>query len=77
MITLGLSADRVVGIDGCSIACSKKALEHAEVPMTDHVVVTNLSLTKKMHDGMLDANAVTRVKNAIKGRLESVAGGQH
>jgi uncharacterized metal-binding protein len=77
MIALGRSADRVVGIDGCSVACTKNALEHAEVPMTDHIVVTNLSLTKKPHDGMLDANAVTRVKNAVKGRLKSVAGGQY
>jgi len=77
MIALGLSADRVVGIDGCSVACTKNALEHAEVPMTDHVVVTNLSLTKKPHDGMLDTRAVTRVKNSVKGRLNEVAGGQY
>jgi uncharacterized metal-binding protein len=59
MIALGLSADRVVGIDGCSIACTKKALEHAEVPMTDHVVVTDLSLAKKPHDGTIDTGADT------------------
>ena len=77
MIALGLSADHVVGIDGCSVAYTKNALEHAEVPMTDHVVVTNLSLAKKPHDGMLDANAVTRVKNSVKGCLNEVAGGQY
>jgi uncharacterized metal-binding protein len=75
MIALGLSADRVVGIDGCDRACTKKALEHAEVPMTDHVVVTDLNLTKKPHDGTIDAGAVTRVTNAVKGRLDSIAGG--
>jgi len=77
MIALSLSANRVVGIDGCSVACTKNTLKHAEIPMTDHVVVTDLSLAKKPHNGMLDANAVMRVKNAVKGRLESVAGGQY
>lgn len=75
MIALGKHADRVVGIDGCPVACTKKALEHAEVSMTDHVVVTELGLAKKPHDGMLDNVAIARVKNAVKGRLETAAGG--
>lgn len=75
IIALGRSADRVVGIDGCPVACTKKVLEHAGVSMTDHVVVTDLSLAKKPYDGSIDTDAVTRVKNAVKGRLESVAGG--
>jgi uncharacterized metal-binding protein len=75
MIALGKHADRVVGIDGCPVACTKNALEHAEVSMTDHVVVTDLNLAKKPFNGSIDTDAVTRVKNAVKGRLESVAGG--
>ena len=75
MIALGRSADRIVGIDGCGASCTKKTLEHAEITITDHVMVTDLSLAKKPHNGMLDAGAVTRVKNAVKARLESIAGG--
>ena len=75
MIALGKHADRVVGIDGCPVACTKKALEHAGVFMTDHVIVSGLGVKKELHDGILDNDAVTRVKNAVKGRLETVAGG--
>jgi len=68
-------AERIVGIDGCSAACARKTLEQAGLPPTDHVVVTDLGLEKKIHDGILDTKIVTRVKNAVKARLESIAGG--
>ncbi len=66
MIASGKGADRVVGIDGCPVACTKKALEHAEVPMTDYVVVTELGFKKQPHDGVVDKEAVTKVKDEIK-----------
>ncbi len=69
MIASGRGADRVIGIDGCPVACTKKALEHAEVPMTDYVVVTELGFKKQPHDGVLDTDAVARVKDAVKRRL--------
>ncbi|MBE3121067.1 MAG: putative zinc-binding protein, partial [Thermoplasmata archaeon] len=31
---------KVVAIDGCPVHCAKKTLEHAECPVTVHVVVT-------------------------------------
>ena len=69
MIASGRAADRVVGIDGCPVACTKKALEHAEVPMTDYVVVSELGFKKQPHDGVVDKDAVARVKDAVKRRL--------
>jgi len=66
MIASGKRADRVVGIDGCPVACTKKALEHAEVPMTDYVVVTELGFKKQPHNGVVDKDAVTKVKDEIK-----------
>lgn len=69
MIASGRGSDRVIGIDGCPVACTKKALEHAELPMTDYVVVTGLGFTKQPHDGVVDADAVARVKDAVKRRL--------
>lgn len=69
MIASGKSADRVVGIDGCPVACTKKALEHAGVPMTDYVVVTELGFKKQPHDGILNTEAVTAVKDEIKKRV--------
>ena len=75
VIKCGENAERVVGIDGCSSVCTKKALEHAGISLTDHITVTDLCLEKKPCEGMPDDNAVARVKNAVKARLESVAGG--
>ena len=69
MIASGKGADRVVGIDGCTVACTKKALEHAEVPMTDYVVVTELGFEKQPHDGVVDKEAVAKVKDEIKQSL--------
>jgi len=66
MIASGRGADRVVGIDGCPVACTKKALEHAEVPMTDYVVVTELGFKKQPHDGVVDKEAVEKVKAEIR-----------
>ena len=74
-IALARTADRIVGIDGCERACTKKTLEHAGLSMTDHVTITDLSLAKNPHDGIIDPGAVTRVTNAVKGRLDSIAGG--
>lgn len=74
---LAETADRVVGIDGCEHACVKKSLEQAGLSLTDHVTVTDLSIKKKPYDGTTDAVSITRVKNAVKGRLDSVAGGHY
>jgi len=74
-IALARTADRIVRIDGCERACAKKTLENAGLSATDHIIVTDLSLAKKPHDNTIDPNAVTRVKNAVKGRLESIPGG--
>ena len=69
MIASGKGADRVVGIDGCPVACTKKALEHAEVPMAEYVVVTELGFKKQPHDGVLDLKAVEKVKTEVKKQL--------
>lgn len=76
-LALTRTADRIVGIDGCESVCTKKILECAGLHITDHVIATNLSLAKKPHDGTVDTGAVIRVKNAVKGRLDSIAGGQY
>jgi len=75
IIAQARTADRIVGIDGCERACTKKTLERAGLHTTDHVIATNLSIAKKPHDGTIDTRAVTRVTNAVKARLDSIAGG--
>lgn len=66
MIASGKGADRVVGIDGCPIACTKKTLEHAEVPITDYVMVTQLGFKKQPYSGSVDRAAVEAVKAEVK-----------
>ena len=74
-IAMARNADRIVGIDGCESACTKQSLQRAGLGITDHVTVTGLCIAKKDHDGTVDIKAVTRVKNAVKARLESIPGG--
>ena len=69
MIASGKGADLVVGIDGCPIACTKKALEHAGVPMSEYIVVTELGYKKQPHDGVLNKEAVEKVKSEVKNKL--------
>ncbi len=75
MLRAGKNAERVVGIDGCSAACAKKSLEQAGISVTDYVVATNLGLKKEPLEGSPDTKSVARIKNAVKARLATIAGG--
>ena len=39
---------QMVLIDGCDIGCGKAALEHAEVPLKNYLVVTDMGIEKTM-----------------------------
>lgn len=62
------AAKRVVAIDGCSVACAKKALEHVEIPITDYVVITDLGIEKN-HDLAVPETQVLRVMSAVQDSL--------
>ena len=59
----------VVAIDGCPVHCARKTLEHAECPVTVHVVVTDLGIRKKS-DFHLDDKDIVKVENAVKEKLK-------
>ena len=40
------AARRVVAIDGCSVACARKTIEHAGITVTDWVCVTGEGVAK-------------------------------
>ena len=42
-------ADRIICLDGCGVACAKKALDQAEVPIATYVVATELGIEKGHH----------------------------
>jgi len=60
---------KVVAIDGCPVHCARKTLEHAECPVTIHVVVTDLGVQKKS-DFHLDDKDIVKVENAVKEELK-------
>ncbi len=55
----------MVVIDGCSQACAKKTLEHAEIPLKSYVVLTDLGIEKNK-DFNLKRDEIDRVKKAVK-----------
>jgi len=46
MIESARSAKRLVAIDGCSVACAKKTLEHAGLNVTDYIDITKEGIAK-------------------------------
>jgi uncharacterized metal-binding protein len=59
---------KVVAIDGCPVHCARKTLEHAECPVTVHIVVTELGI-KKSSDFNLDEQDINKVINTVKEKL--------
>lgn len=55
----------MVAIDGCQVACARRILEHAEIPLKAHVAISDLGIEKSM-DTNLKREEVDRVKAAVK-----------
>ncbi len=46
MVESAKGAKRIVALDGCQVACAKKAIEHAGLKVTDWICVTEEGVTK-------------------------------
>ena len=46
MVESAKSAKRIVALDGCPVACSKKTVEHAGLVVTDWICVTGEGINK-------------------------------
>ncbi len=55
----------LVVIDGCDIGCAKQILEHAEVPLQNYLVLTELGIEKNKNLALNPAE-VAQVKQAVK-----------
>ena len=55
----------MVAVDGCEIGCAKAILEHAEVPIRNYLVLTELGIQKRK-DFNLKREQIDRVKEAVK-----------
>ena len=56
--------EKMVVIDGCPVGCAKAILKQAEVPMNNHVVITELGIEKNKNFN-LKAEDIAKVKSAI------------
>jgi len=62
----------MVAIDGCSVGCIRAILKHAEVPLRNYVVLTELGIEKNMNSNLEKADiekVKLAVRNAMKGGL--------
>ncbi len=66
MIASAKAGKRLVGIDGCPVACTKKTMEHADINLTDYVLITDLGFEKTAHAGVVNQEAIQKVKDEIK-----------
>ena len=57
--------DELVVIDGCEIGCSKAILEHAEIPLKNYVVISEMGIEKNKNLKLNPAE-IDRVKQAVK-----------
>ena len=46
IVEMAKNANAVVAVDGCGVKCALKALEAASVPVTQHIVLTELGFAK-------------------------------
>ncbi|MCX5902976.1 MAG: putative zinc-binding protein [Proteobacteria bacterium] len=69
MIASAQSAKRLVGIDGCSVACTKKTMEHVGLSLTDYVLITALGYEKGPYSGTMDKKAVDKIKDEMKKQI--------
>ncbi len=46
MVESARGAKRIVALDGCQVACAKKTIEHAGLPVTDWICVTEEGVAK-------------------------------
>ncbi len=74
MVNSAKSASAVVAIDGCQVACAKVALEHAGIPVTQSIIVTELGIEKN-HTFIWELEDVEKVIAAATVAVPAMAGG--
>jgi uncharacterized metal-binding protein len=73
MILSAKSSDEVIVLDGCSMACASKVLEHAGITPTYRLVATDIGLVKK--NGKRWSEAEVKVLDEDLTRLRSPRSG--
>lgn len=74
MLSSAKLAGRVVAIDGCPVACSRRTLEHAQVTVTDAFLLTEMGVSKNKDFSLReqDINSVyRRIAECLKNNTAS------
>ena len=73
MVESARGAKRIVALDGCQVACAKKAIEHAGLTVTDWICVTEEGISKS-HEFMMDFEEVEIIAQRTKELLAKPLG---
>ncbi|MFA4836670.1 MAG: putative zinc-binding protein [Dehalococcoidia bacterium] len=68
MIESARAAKRIMAIDGCDVACAKKTLEHAGLPVTDWICVTGEGIEKN-HNFALSHQHIDSIARRVQESL--------
>ena len=68
MVKSAKEAGLMIAIDGCSVQCAAKTLQHAEIEPAIQVIVTDLGI-EKSHDIAIDEKACLKVIDKVKEEL--------
>ncbi len=70
MVDSAKNASGIIAVDGCQVACAKAALDHMQIPFTQHIVVSDLEI-KKNHVFEWTDEQVKKVVSVVKDPAES------
>jgi len=56
---------QMIAVDGCPVCCSSATLQNAEIPVKNHLVLTDLGI-EKTNDFDLKREEIQTVKEAVK-----------
>jgi len=73
MVESARGAKRIVALDGCQVACAKKTIEHAGLPVTDWVCVTEEGIEKN-HQFKVAPEEIDLIARRIKESLAKPGG---
>lgn len=68
MVESARSSKRIVAIDGCSVACAKKTIEHAGLTVTDWICITDEGVAKT-HEFKLASEDIDLIAQRTKESL--------
>ena len=76
MVESAKGAKRIVALDGCQVACAKKAIEHAGLPVTDWICVTDEGINKN-HELVMDEEKIELIEKRTKESLAKPLASEH